>query len=104
SVEGATNPFTLIVPKKYRTTSLGSWYVYNWATEKFVSLKYDGTTVRTLPISNAYVSSTGEVLAVALQGDSEEDSGGCAVGGVASGMGSILLVTPLLLLWVRKRF
>ena len=104
SVEGATDPFTLIVPKKYRTTSLGSWYVYNWATEKFVSLKYDGTTVRTLPISNAYVSSTGEVLAVALQGDSEEDSGGCAVGGVASGMGSILLVTPLLLLWVRKRF
>lgn len=58
SVEGATNPFTLIAPKNW-SHHLGNWYAYNWTTQKFVALKSQGTTVHTLAIDSSHVSPSG---------------------------------------------
>lgn len=103
SVEGATNPFTLLAPKKYGATVLGNWYAYNWTTQKFVSLKSVGTTTHALALASAYVSPSGQVLVVSARSSSEDDSG-CAVGALSSGMAPLLLVAPFLFLLARKRF
>ncbi len=101
SVEGATNPFTLIAPKKHGATTLGNWYAYNWTTQKFVALKSQGTTVHTLAIDSSHVSPSGQVLVISSRSSTEDDSG-CAVGAVTSGVAPLLLVAPFLLLgWKR---